>query len=197
MKLRILFHKRIGEELVGVAISVWTWILAVARLDFKSLKYNLTHAELWWPDENRQFTIYYQMAGPGYMDDKMNLKTYGFCFSSTTRGKYKGVRIAPASEVLHNPDRWAYIEVEVSDEDWARFKPQIERMSESGIKYDFLGLFGFFFPINIQDKKRYYCSELVAYILWRLNLTPKRHKRISPRRLAKVLSKLYGEPKPL
>ena len=115
----------------------------------------------------------------------------GHCFSSTTRGRYKGVRIAPALEVLKHPDRWAYIELDVSDEAWAKILPWIEALDKSKVKYDFLGLFGFFSPFNIQDKKKWYCSEICMNILWKLGVC-KRHKRISPRRAAKVLSE-YGQ----
>ena len=129
----------------------------------------------------------YDIVDEGYL---------GECFSSTTRGKSKGVRFAPASEVLHNPDRWDYIEVEV--EDWLveAYKYRLE--GRVGRKYDFLGVIaGFSLPVNVQDEKKDYCSELISWVAWLYDALKKWHKRISPRRLAKVLAQKHGEPKSL
>ena len=102
------------------------------------------------------------------------------------------MRIAPASEVLKHSERWSYIEVEVDDLIWEHMRTWAESLQ--GAKYDFLGLFGFFLPFNIQDKKKWYCSEIISHFLWRLGILDKRYKRISPRRLAKVLAKIFHEP---
>jgi len=64
-------------------------------------------------------------------------------------------------------------------------------------KYDYAGLFGFFSPFNIHDKNKWYCSEICAWLAYLLRILPKRHKRISPRRLARKLVDAGGVLKPL
>ncbi len=196
MKLRIAFHSSKGERGIGKIIIAYTWALALVRGDWKSLKYDYSHVEIWWPDEDGDFDCGDRSKITANLNN-IKIRFLGYCFSSTTRGPYDGVRIAPASEVLHNPHRWEYIEIEVDDDLWAIIEPVIETMDKQQIPYDFKGLFGFFWPWNIQDKTKYYCSELVSKICYNLKLTKKRHKRISPRRLARVLAKLYHEPKQL
>ncbi len=202
MKLRILLHNPKGERSIGKAIVAYTWLLALVRLDFKSMKHHYSHVEAWWPNKYGQLHNY-TTGGICWLkreDGILFPAVYGFCFSSTTRGKYKGVRIAPASEVLHNPHRWAYIEIDVTQAQLDAFKAYAE--SRIGRKYDYWGIFGFFLPFNTQKKADDYCSETItigtvtAKIIEIVTLGWWKF-RISPRRLAKVLSKLYGEPKQL
>ena len=54
MKIRFIYHHG-KDSLVGRGIVAWTWILALARLDFKSLKNNFSHVEIWFPDESGEF----------------------------------------------------------------------------------------------------------------------------------------------
>lgn len=194
MKIRFIYHKG-KDSWVGRGIVVWTWILALVRCDFKSLKFNFSHVEIWFPDE--KYPNYYN--GFGGQDDWSTMihkakrhSWYGQCFSSTTRGDAEGVRFAPAAEVLHHPGRWMYQEYEVTAEGVVLMMPWFKDMV--GRKYDYAGLFGFFLPWNPQKEDREYCSELSAWVAWSLKILRKRHKRISPRRLAKVLG---GELKSL
>lgn len=178
MKIRFIYFKGGKDSLIGKGIVSWTWLLALVRFDFKSLKHNFSHVELWLPDEDGIFimnNIGAHLVGSQYC---------GQCFSSTTRGDSKGVRFAPAPEVLKHPDRWVYQEYEVEEEDVEDVMEVYSSMV--GWKYDFAGVFGFFIPFPLQDPEKYYCSELCAQIAYLLKLT-KWHKRISPRRLAKVL----------
>lgn len=193
MKLRILFHNPKGERGIGKAIVAYSWLLALVRLDFKSLKHHYSHVEAWWPDEHRGFKYKTTIGQRIWMIE-------GYCFSSTTRGSYNGVRIAPAAEVLKHPERWAYIEIDVTQAHLDAFKAYAE--SRVGRKYDYWGIFGFFLPFNTEKAADDYCSETVtrgaveAYIISVLALGWWKF-RISPRRLAKVLSKLFHEPKQL
>ena len=196
-KIRFLFHKSNGPDIkkgfwrwakaktLSGGIIGWTWILAVARFDFKSLKFNYDHVEVWFPDENGEFG--------GWVGETNNqLDLLGECFSSTTRGDAKGVRFAPASEVLRHPERWDYQEFEIEDYEVKDWKEYYE--DEIGKKYDYLGILGFLSLINIQDKDKWFCSELCAWVARSLSLVPEWYQRISPRRLSKVLG---GEIKPL
>jgi len=125
------------------------------------------------------------------------LRPAGRCFSSTTRGDAEGVRIAPTAEVLHHPERWDYIEVDVDSKRLEVVIQEAERLARQGLKYDFLALFGFFLPFVVQVVKRWYCSEICDLFKFLVRIYPFRHKRISPRRAAYKLAKIYGEPKNL
>lgn len=147
----------------------------------------------------------------------------GRCFSSTTRGDANGVRFAPAAEVLHHPERWDYIECEVDPGRLEVALAEAERLV--GAKYDYWAIIlGFSQPFPIQDEEKWYCSEICdwfkylcriptergkvkikkydpfkmsADMLHELGILSKRHKRISPRRSAYLLAKVWGEPKSL
>ncbi len=194
MKIRFVYFNG-KDSLVGKGIKAWTWILALARLDFESLKYNFSHVECWFPDEDGNFETTRRVMIP-CPDNKPGCCTChyriddilaGQCFSSTTRGDAEGVRFAPASEVLKHPERWMYQEFEV-DEDRVTNAIEQCKKTEAGKPYDFAGIFGFFVPWNLQAAEKWYCSEICSYLAWDFGLTGDRLiKRISPRRLAKVL----------
>ncbi len=184
MKIRFLFHKPLGERGIGKLIVAWTWLLGLFY-NWKVLKYNFSHEEVWIPD-NSGLNCHSWKAGTDYM---------GQCFSSTTRGGADGVRFATACKVLHHPERWDYIEAEVDPE-------RLEVALEEALKlvdkqYDFLGIFGFINPLPVHHKNRWYCSEICDWFKVLLRVHPKRHMRISPRRSAYKLAKRYGEPKSL
>jgi len=194
MKIRFLFYKAaIDGKPLDDAISLWTFFLAIIRLDIESLKFNYSHVEVWIPSTYEdEFSCIESDGHTAYG---------GQCFSSTTRGECEGVRWAPANKVLKHPERWVYQEFEVDDERFEVFFDESMRLV--GKKYDYLGLFGFFVPWNTQDKNKWYCSEICTWGVRLLNLLPKKKKwydtelavrifglpyaRISPRRLAKVL----------
>ena len=181
MKIRLVYHKP-KDSWLGRGIVGWTWLLALARLDFKNLKHNFSHVEMWFPDEDDYFGSAWQY-GP---KTTMNTIT-GQCFSSTTRGDAEGVRFAPASEVLKHPERWMYQEFEVDEEDVEAQLPVMKNWC--GWKYDFAGIFGFFLPWNPEDEEKWYCSELCAHLCYCFDIIDEPHKRISPRRLTKVAGK--------
>jgi hypothetical protein len=188
MKVRFLFYKakRPDGAWLDDAISAWTWILALLRLDFEALKYNYSHVELWFPWTDAEGrTSKWRFAGL-YL---------GRCFSSTTRGKWKGVRFAPASEVLKNSQRWDYIEADVRHED---IEVAIALLAPlEGLDYDYAGLFGFLQPLNLQNNNKWYCSEICAYAAFIMKVLAVLHRRISPRRLARELAKQLHGPKKL
>ena len=189
MKVRFIFHKG-KDSWIGKGIVAWTWVLALVSFQWNRLKDNYSHVEIWFPDENEEFEA--ELVDGGYTG--VWIKT-GQCFSSTTRGDAEGVRFAPASEVLHHPERWRYIECEVDEERVVSGMPRLK--AKVGLEYDFSGvILGFSNPFNIQDEDKWYCSEIIAWVA-RLFRLIKYYKRISPRRLARVLADKYGEPKDL
>ena len=194
MKVRVVYHKGKGSW-IGKGIVAYTWLLAVVRLDFKSLKYNFGHVSWWFPDEDYGKT--HNCVSNGFIaektggSDKFNFhRIIGQCFSSTTRGDAKGVRFAPASEVLHNPSRWMYQEYEVSE---VMVKRHMHRFrAKVGRPYDFDMIKGFLLPWEKGDPDAEICSELCGWVAWILDIVrlPAFGKwvfKISPRRLAKVL----------
>jgi len=204
MKIRALFHNPLGERGVGKWIVRWTWLLG-CFYNWKVLKYNFSHEEIWIPDTSLGW-VELKTKETGYCERFQEdiiawsgpcvcgQKFIGQCFSSTTRGDSNGVRFAPAYEVLKHPERWSYIEFDVDPE---RFEVALEEAKKLvGKKYDFWALFGFFNPFPVQDGKRWYCSEICNWfrvlcgISWH-------EKRISPRRSVYLLAKKYREPIPL
>jgi hypothetical protein len=195
-KIRFVFHKPKGERGVGKAIVGWTWLLGLFY-NWKVLKYNYSHEEVWLPDEQGRFL---KCNNEGLRWTRKKDRTtapmiFGRCFSSTTRGDAEGVRFAPAVNVLGNHlRRWDYIECEVDSE---RLEVVLEEANKLvGAKYDFRGIFGFVLPLPIQNDKKWYCSEVCGWLKFLLRVDNKRRKRVSPRRAAYLLSRKYGQPKP-
>jgi len=191
MKIRFVFHNPKGERGVGKAIVGWTWILG-CFYNWKVLKYNFSHVELWIPDGANCFQWPMPISKQIGLPDNC---FRGECFSSTTRGKWNGVRFAPAIEVIgKHPERWSYIECEV---DADRLEVALDEATlRVGLKYDFWALFGFFNPFAVQDSKKWYCSEICNWF-GALCRVCKRDKRISPRRFCYVLAKRWHELKPV
>ncbi len=199
MRIRFLYHKPAGERGVGKLIVGWTWLLALISLQFKRLKYDYSHEEIWLSYVIEGYSIFaFGFGGVNYWkaEDRTETPIYiGECLSSTTRGGAAGVRFAPAAEVLKHPERWDYIECEVDGE---RLRVAIDEAQRLvGARYDYWGLFGFLNPFPIQHSRQWYCSELCDWFKVLVRLKSKRHKRISPRRAAELLAKKWGEPVPL
>ncbi len=200
-KIRFLYHKPIGERGIGKAIVALTWFYGLFY-NWKVLKYNYSHEEVWIPDKDGNFEEWiptgFLCMGRAEQGRSISRRIYclGQCFSSTTRGDANGVRFAPAAEVLKHPERWHKIEVEVDSERLEVALSEAEKLV--GAKYDFVAvLIGFTQPIPIEDPELWYCSEILDWFKKLLRIYPKRHKRISPRRSAYLLSRIWGEPKPL
>ena len=192
MKIRYLFHKPMGERGVGKAIVAWTWLLGLFY-SREVLKYNYSHMEVWLPDEDGDFGKVV-LLGIRNADAAHQVLLKGKCFSSTTMGDAEGVRFDLAMNVVgKHLERWEYIECDAYGRRLEVAIAEAERLV--GAKYDYMGLFGFFLPINIQDSQRWFCSEICMWFAYLVRSVANRHKRISPRRAAAVLAKMYGEPK--
>ena len=182
MKIRFLFHKPIGERGVGKAIVAWTGFLALFY-NWKLFKYPYSHVEIW-------------MVGGFGVFEIEDMGYFGKCFSSTTRGTSDGVRIAPACDILHNPYRWDYIETNVDPERCEVALAESNKLI--GLKYDYGYILSFLQPFILQKEKAWACSELCDWFRVLCGLIPpKKQKRVSPRRLAYILSKKWGNPVPL
>lgn len=193
IKIRILFHTPKGERGIGRWIVGYTWFLGLFY-NWKVLRYNFSHQEIWLPDEDGIFGGAIPI-GKYRKDNAHQIIFYGECFSSTTRGHWKGVRFAPAREVIgKHPDRWRYIECEVDAERLEVAVAEAKRLV--GAKYDYWAIIlGFLNPIPVQDSKRWYCSEICNWFEFLCRIARKLFKRISPRREAYELAKVWGEPR--
>ena len=193
VKVRSLYHSPKGEKWykIGGWIVGWTFVLGLFY-NWKVLKYNFSHEEVWVADEQGYFDRI-ENYGEGAREQYF----YDQCFSSTTRGDANGVRFAPAQDVLGNhPDRWKYIEWECEEE---RFEAVMGRAKlEIGKKYDFNGVKGFVNPFAKQKRDKWYCSEICDWFKWLCGIYSRHQEKVSPRRSAYLLAKKTGrEPQPL
>lgn len=111
------------------------------------------------------------------------------CFSSANKGNFTGVRFDKTCNVIKSPSKWDCIEIELTNE--AEQKLYDACKLKEGIPYDWLAIFGFAIPIGIQDKKRFYCSEVVARCLYEAGIYLVKHNIISPVRLSNLASKYF------
>jgi len=107
-------------------------------------------------------------------------------YSSTMRDGANGTRWISEKELLRNRERWDVYETEQEDRSVVDMIGLANLLL--GRKYDKLGLAGFATPFGlVNSKENWYCSEVCWYIL-----TGKWKKRISPRRMYKLVRKLCG-----
>lgn len=175
MKIRAVFHKPKRWDLLGQGIRFWTGLIS---------KKNRTvgpydHVELWTSDARGIFIG---------VDHLFKTETvYGTLWTSTRRPPANGTVKRPASEVIHNPARWDYCEVEIDDSDYETVVRWMDLEVKNNAGY---GIFDFakFFGLGwlIKDKKRNICSEFVLNALWRIAILAI-FGVISPRRLAYLL----------
>ncbi len=187
-KIRFLFYGPVKGKGVDIAISLWTKGLAAIRGDFRAASgdYDFSHMETWFPNEHGVFESGIVLSGESIY--------LGTCFSSTMRGDADGVRFAPASRVLRNPERWYYIEFEIAD--WQLNVARSMAEGKVGKKYDLWGgiVFGFVLPIGVirQDPEKEYCSEVCCWIAVGVRIL-KKFKTLwvpySPRKAASEMSK--------
>ena len=98
----------------------------------------------------------------------------GICFSSSSRDG--GVRF---KRIDINPDRWSSVDIPIKDEaaliTWCK--------TQVGRKYDWRGILGFGimpFRDNLQNRKKWYCSEICAEVIRRSGEHTMLPKKISP-----------------
>ena len=166
MKVRFLFYRAdIAGHFVGKVISFWTGLFPC---NWGTPPY--CHVEVWFPDVTGVFSA------------------MSFLYSSATRGdKGSGVRFAYRDVVLKHPERWDVIECDVKRVDLETTLEWLD--SQQGKKYDFLGILGFFWPKPLENPNRWYCSELCIRAAWMMDVVAYKWRRISPRRMSKVITR--------
>ena len=179
MLIRILFYKsKFGDgHILDNLISAYTGL-------FNWGTKNYSHCEIWVPDENDEFDL-----GHG-CDGWMSADFLGTCYTSTMRGESNGVVKRPASEVLKNPGRWDWYEVEIN-EFW--FNSMIMWMNDKVVEnrgYDKPAIKKFFNPFPREsDWDRFICSEFGQGALFMAGVFGL-IELLSPRRLSARLNKM-------
>jgi len=74
------------------------------------------------------------------------------------RGTDNGVVMRQASTVLTNPDRWDYMEIEVSDVEYKRLYDRCRYRASLGLRYGKVTFLRFFSPRWKYDEKKPICS---------------------------------------
>lgn len=185
MHIRILFYKaKLGDGyIIDNLISWWTGIWNWGTKGY-------SHCEIWVPDGGR----FDAMRFPTYEDDKKGngsiFHYIGTCYTSTMRGDNNGVVKRPASEVLKNPGRWDYYEIEVDESFYNDMIDWMEVAVLDNEGYDKRAILKFFNPFaRSSSLDKYICSEFVQHCLVDANvfMWP---ELLSPRRLSSRLDKM-------
>lgn len=98
----------------------------------------------------------------------------GICYTSTMRGKDNGTVSRPASEVFKHPERWEYIEFDVTDESFEKAKKWADWRVNLHMSYALGDLLRFVMPLwmlkglKLDDPDREICSEHGEGWAWRL-----------------------------
>lgn len=159
-KFRILFYRPAKDgHFVDNGIAGWTRIF---NLDAPK-QLICSHEEIWTPDNNGFFESGRWINLPNQTLDKIVFA--GDCWTSTmgqVRSKNtlgSGVRKAPASEILKNPQRWFYAEFEIPDE---RYDVMVFLMADEvayNKGYDTPMILNYFVPVGIGDDEKWICCE--------------------------------------
>lgn len=148
-------------HLIDDGISLWTGL-------FNWFTPGYSHVEVWIPNANGEF-VYEVDLLPADRDNLDVLKAgydyRGTCYTSTMRGKDNGTVSRPASEVFKHPERWEYIEFEVTDESFAEAKTWADERVKNNKGYSMKDIRRFFLPLPVlkffkwDDPTRDICSE--------------------------------------
>ena len=147
-------------HLVDDGISLWTGL-------FNWWTPGYSHMSVWIRDDDRVCFVHVRF--PDYDDDKAGIgiqRIYkGNCYTSTMRGDDNGTVSRPASTVFTHPDRWHYIEFEVTDESFEEAKAWADERVKNNKGYSLRDLWRFAMPLwmlkglKIADPDREICSE--------------------------------------
>ena len=161
MKIRFLFYRAKFEwrnfiktrriHLVDDAISWWTWFGNIGTGPY-------SHVEIWTPAERGMF-ITHPLKASKLNKIEVYTKIHGTCWTSTMRGDNNGTVKRPASEVLKNPKRWDYVEIDIPEDDYSRLIYWMQLEVENNKGYGKRDLLKFFGLGMFADKLRNICSE--------------------------------------
>ncbi len=156
---RNLFIKGRKIRVVDDGISFWTGL-------FNWFTPGYSHMSVWKQDETFGFmtithTPRFRDVGP----PDPEIEYIGICYTSTMRGDDNGTVSRPASTVFTHPERWEYIEFEVTDESFEEAKAWADERVKQKWSYSKKDLLRFAMPLwmlkrlKIADPDREICSE--------------------------------------
>lgn len=140
-------------HLIDDGISLWTGL-------FNWWTPPYSHMSVWIPRENGG-----QFMGLMDLVDHVDDAFFGTCYTSTMRGKDNGTVKRPASEVFKHPERWEYIEFEVTGESFEEAKASADEKVKNNKGYSKPDIRRFFLPLWLfkklkwDDPEREICSE--------------------------------------
>jgi len=149
---RNVFKKGRKIRMLDDGISFWTGL-------FNPWTPGYSHWEGWIPDESGNFTGIWDLVN--HVEDWF----FGACYTSTMRDTDNGTVSRPASEVFTHPDRWEYIEFEVTDESFEQAKAWADERVRLNKGYSMRDIWRFAMPLwmlkklKIADPDREICSE--------------------------------------
>ncbi len=150
---RNVFIKGRKIRLVDDGISLWTGLF-----NWRTPGYS--HMSVWISDNFCEVEIGFSCCAP--IDTYCY---YGTCYTSTMRGDDNGTVSRPASTVFTHPERWEYIEFEVTDESFEAAKTWADERVKNNKGYSKRDLLRFAMPLwmlkglKIADPAREICSE--------------------------------------
>ena len=151
---RNLFIKGRKIRVVDDGISLWTGL-------FNWFTPGYSHMSVWIESDFRDFKAYVL----DYEHKAKFLSFTGTCYTSTMRGDDNGTVSRPASTVFTHPERWEYIEFEVTDESFEEAKAWADERVKNNKGYSKRDLLRFAMPLwmlkglKIADPDREICSE--------------------------------------
>ena len=174
-KIRILLYRTVWKLKLKYFFN---WLISIRTLS------KWSHIELWEPDSGTPMLWYdyYEFTGE--------------CYTSTMRDEANGTVKRDASEVLIHPENWSYIEIEINETDYKMMMDYMENevyLNQGYSKWDILK---FISPVHFADNKRNICSEFVNNALF-FACVFEIKGIVSPAKVAKKLTKLGYETKPL
>ncbi len=159
LEWRNLFNKR-QIRLIDDGIALATWPLNLFTPWY-------SHMSVWIQDEHGKFTkLDDVLANAMFNAGGITGRDYlGTCYTSTMRGDNNGTVSRPASTVFTQPERWEYIEFDVTDESFAEAKAWADERVDKNIGYGKKTIFRFVLPLwlviktGLDDLLREICSE--------------------------------------
>ena len=151
-------------RLIDDGISLWTGL-------FNWFTPGYSHMSVWKTIPERPFVFWLDGQGKMYCNPPTNpCETdkpvfSGTCYTSTMRGDDNGTVSRPASTVFTHPERWEYIEFEVTDESFEEAKAWADERVAGKHKYSMKDIRRFIMPLWMlkklkwDDPEREICSE--------------------------------------
>lgn len=201
MKIRVIYYRsKWGDgHSIDNLISMYTGL-------FNWFTPNYSHVELWIPDDDGKFERDTDILRPqsvpigpdGWLEPQS--KYLGQSFTSTMgqtggRNGKGGTCLRPAYDILRNPHRWDYQEVECSDVKYKALLEAIDEAVANNKGYSKKTITAFFNPIKRKPSKdgKKICSGQVWRTLYDVYIL-KVNLLFSPRRMSKRFKKYMLYP---